>query len=115
MVSDDHLGVARVVEAALSQRAQHLVGTGEADVVAVTAGEVSERAGEERLADADGAEDDDVTMRFEEAQAHELREHALVEGDLRGLVPELQTHRRIEPPRRRGCRRRCCRAARSRR
>jgi hypothetical protein len=35
-------------------------------------------------------------LRLEKAQARELREDALVEGDLRGLIPELQARRGIE-------------------
>jgi hypothetical protein len=80
----------------LLESAEHLVGTCKAHVVAVPAHDVSEGLGDEGLADADGSENADVTMRFEEAQADELREHALVEGNLRGLVPELGTHRGIE-------------------
>ena len=68
----------------------------EADAVAVPARDVSERTREKRLAHADGAEDHDVSMGLEEAKARELGEHALVEGDLRGLVPLLEAHRRIE-------------------
>ncbi len=62
------------------KRAQHLVGAREAHVIAVPARDVAERLRDEGLADADGTEHDDVTMRFEKAQARELGEHALVEA-----------------------------------
>ena len=62
----------------------------------MTASNVTESLGDEGLAHTDGAEHRDVLVRFEEAQAHELGEHALVEGDLRRLVPKLQPHCRVE-------------------
>src|SRR5580658_510450 len=93
----DHLGVAGVVETTLPERAEHGVGAHEADVVAVAAGDVAEGLRHERLADTDGPEDHHVTMGLEESQAHKLGEHALVEGDLGGFVPQLQAHRGIEP------------------
>jgi hypothetical protein len=71
------------------ERAKHLVGTREAHVIAVSASDVTEGLGDESFPHADGTENDDVSMRFEKAQAHELREHALVEADFRSLVPEL--------------------------
>jgi hypothetical protein len=45
---------------------------------------------------ADGPEDAHVAVRFEEAQAHELRQHAFVEADLGRLVPLLEPHRGVE-------------------
>jgi hypothetical protein len=50
----DHDGVTRVVEAGLVKALERLVGACEGDVVAVAAGDVSEGAGDEGLADADG-------------------------------------------------------------
>lgn len=81
---------------ACSPARKKLVGAHETDAVAVAALDVTEGAGEEGLADADGPEHDDVPVSFEEAQAHELGEQALVEGDLRGLVPSLECHVGVE-------------------
>src|SRR6185437_9506116 len=92
-----HDGIARVVEPALAQSLERLIGSCKLHVISVPARDVSEGAREERLADADGAEDAHVTTCFEKAQARELGEHALVERHLRGLVPELEPHGWIEP------------------
>src|SRR5579862_3571952 len=91
-----HLGVVRVVESTLSQKRQHLIGAQEVDVVAMTAGEVTESVGDEGLADADGPENDDVPMRLQEAQRTELCEELLVEGDLGRLVEPLERHVGVE-------------------
>ena len=72
----DHLRIARVVESTLFERAKHLVGTSKTHVVAVSASDVTESLGDERFSHTDGAENDDMPMGLEEAQAHELmREH----------------------------------------
>src|SRR5712691_343622 len=93
----DHFCFARVIQSTLSKPPQHVVAPCEAHVVAVTASDVTESLGDEGLVHVDGPKHVDVLVCFEEAQAHELGEHALVEGDLRCLIPKLQPHRRVEP------------------
>src|SRR5439155_4136139 len=63
---------------------------------AAAAGDVTESLGEEGLADADGADDRDVGVGFEEAQRDQLVEERLVEGHLGGGIPGLELHGRIE-------------------
>jgi len=89
--------LSRVVEAALLEAPQHRVGPREDDVVAVARRDVAEGVREKGLADTDGSEDDDVLARVDEAQAHELCEHALVVADLRRRIPALQRHVGVEP------------------
>src|SRR5580698_7185644 len=57
---------------------------------------MTERAREKRLSNSNGAEDDNVTVGRDEAKRAELMEYSSIEGDLRGLVPSLHHHRRIE-------------------
>src|SRR5688572_13170391 len=91
-----HLSVAGVVETALAKELQHGVRPNEADVVAMTARDVTECGSGEGFADADRPKNHDVPMRFEKAQAGELGKHAAVVGDLGGLVEELEGHALVE-------------------
>lgn len=59
----------------LADRSVRGVGAEEPHAEARAAGKVTERAGEEGLADADGPEDDDVAMSGHEAERAELLEH----------------------------------------
>jgi hypothetical protein len=63
----------------------------EAPRFSTTGSKVTERAGEEGLADTDGSEDDDVAVSGDEAQRAELLEHAPIERDFRRLVPSLES------------------------
>ena len=78
------------------QRLQHLVGADGEDGGAAPAGDVAEGMREKGLADADGADDGDVRVGVEEAQRGELVEERAIEGDLRGGVPSVQAHVRIQ-------------------
>jgi hypothetical protein len=61
------------------------VATEEEHPVSGAAGAVTEGAGEERLADADGPEEEDVLLALEEPEAEEIADPVPVEGD--GGVP----------------------------
>jgi hypothetical protein len=78
------------------QRFEHLVGADSEHGRAAAAGDVAECVGEEGFADAHRADDGDVGMGIEKAERGELVEERPIEGDLRGRVPVLQAHRRVE-------------------
>ena len=75
---------------------QHLIGADREHRRTAPAGDVSEGVGEKRFADADGPDDGDMGVGVEEAQRGELVQECTIEGDLRGRVPALQAHRRVE-------------------
>ena len=62
-----------VVEPRVLERLEHLVGADGEDSGAAPAGDVAERVREKGLADADGADDRDVGVGIEEAQATRAR------------------------------------------
>lgn len=96
-IDDEHpRSIVAVVEAGVFEGFQHLVGADGEDGGAASAGDVAERMGEKRFADADGADDRDVRVCIEEAERRELVEQRPVEGDLRGGVPGLESHGGIE-------------------
>ena len=68
-----------------------LVGALEVHADAPAAGDVAEGGGDERLADADRPEDEDVAGLVDEAQRDELGPHGPVVGDLGGVVPGSST------------------------
>ena len=74
----------------------HALASHEQDAVAAATGDMAEPRGEVGLADADRPEDEDVVMRFEEAQAGELGEKLTIEADLGGVVPGLELERRVQ-------------------
>ncbi len=89
------LGLVAVIEAGVLERLEHLVGADREDGRAAPAGDVTERVREEGLADADGADDGDVGMGFEEPQRHELVEERPIEASPSlSLSQRLETHRR---------------------
>jgi hypothetical protein len=57
---------------------------------------LGEGVGEEGLADADRADEGDVGVGVEEAQRGLLVEERAIEGHLRGTVPRLQDHGRVQ-------------------
>ncbi len=65
----------------LVQFSEHLVGPQEEDAMAPSAGRVPETAGEQGLADPDGAEEEDVFGPFQETEAEELADSISIEGD----------------------------------
>jgi len=81
--AEDLLG--GVVGARLVEFSQEVIGTQEQDVATGAAGGVAKRAGEKRLADTDGAKEDDVLLALDEAEAEEIADTIAVEGD--GSVP----------------------------
>ncbi len=58
--------------------------------MAGAAGGVAEGAGQEGLADADGAEEDDVFVAFDEAETEEVADAVAIEGDRRIPVEALE-------------------------
>jgi hypothetical protein len=78
------------------QRFQHLVGPDRHRGGVAPATDVAQRVREEGLADADGADDRHVGMGVEKPQRGELVEERTVDGDLRGRIPVLQAHGRIQ-------------------
>jgi hypothetical protein len=99
VVDDEELGSEKLSqlllvgeeEACLLERLEHAVGPkGEHRVTAAT-GEMAECVSEEGLADADVADDSDVVMRLDEAERGELGEQSLVEVNLGGGVPVLES------------------------
>src|SRR5678815_6089314 len=69
----------------------------QSDIEARAASDMPERVGDESLADADGAEHDDVAQGLDEPETGELLEHASIECDLRCLIPSLEDHVGVEP------------------
>jgi hypothetical protein len=57
-----------VIGAGLMEALEEVIGAQEADLVAGTTGSVSQGAGEEGFADADGAQEDDVLVTFDKAE-----------------------------------------------
>jgi hypothetical protein len=86
-----HLEVEAGVETSRLQPLQHPVGPLEVDRDPPPAGDVSERSGNEALADPDRPEDEGVALVLDKAHRHQLGEHRLVIGDRSGLVegPDL--------------------------
>lgn len=76
-----------MIGARLEEELEEAVGAEEEDVVARAAGGVAERAGEEGLPDANGAEEDHVFLPFDEAEAEEIPDAVAIEGD-RGVPVE---------------------------
>ena len=92
-----HLGVVAVVEPAGPEPFEEPVAAFEVDAVAAADGGVAEGGGEERLADADGSHDHGVVAAVDEPQRAQLVPDGVVVGDLGGVVPAVQGHRRVEP------------------
>ncbi len=86
--TEDLLG--GMVGASLVKVSQQVVGAQEQDVATGPAGGVTKGAGEKRLADADGTEEDDVLLALEEAEAEEIADAIAVEGNGGVLVEALQ-------------------------
>lgn len=78
------------VGAALVKLAQHDVGSHEHHVVTDPACGVSERAGEERLADAHGSHEDDVLGTLDEAEPEQVADAVSIEGHLGVPVEALE-------------------------
>lgn len=78
------------VGAALVELPQQDVGAQEEHVVPRSTRRMSERAGEERLADADGAHEDDVLGAVDEAEPEQLADAVAVEGHLGVPVEALE-------------------------
>ena len=57
---------------------------------------MAQGVGEKGLADADGPDDGDVSVRVEEAQRRELVEGLAIKGHCRGGVPGVSAHRGIQ-------------------
>ena len=74
-----------VIGAGLVEVLEEVVGAQEEDVAAGAAGGVSQRAGEKRFPDADGAEEDGVLMALEEAETEEVADAIAIKGN--GGVP----------------------------
>jgi len=85
-----------VIQPRVFQRFEHLVGADGTHGGATPAGDVAEGMGEKRLADPDRADQGDMGVRVEEAQRGELIEEGAIEGDLRGRVPGVEAHGRIQ-------------------
>ena len=92
-----HLGVVAVVEPAGAESFEEPVAAFEVDAVAAADGGVAEGGGEERLADPDGAHDHGVVAAVDEPQRAQLVPDGAVVGDLGGVVPAVEGHRRVEP------------------
>ena len=74
-----------VIGAGLVEVLEEVVGAQEEDVAAGAAGGVSQRAGEKRFPDADGAEEDGVLVALDEAETEEVAHAIAIEGN--GGVP----------------------------
>ena len=85
-----------MVDAGLRHLAEVLVGGHEADAVPGADGGVAERLGEEALADADGADEQDVLAAVEELQRAGGVEEAAVEPDLCRPVEVLESAELLE-------------------
>jgi len=85
-----------VVEPGVLEGLEQLVRAQRQRRAAAAAGDVAEGVRQEGLADADWADDRDVRVGFEEAQRDELVPQRPVVGDLRGGVPALELHLRVE-------------------
>ena len=85
-----------VVDAGLRQLAEVLVGGHEADAVPGADGGVAERLGEEALADADGADEQDVLAAVKELQRAGGVEQPAVEPDLCRPVEVLEPAELLE-------------------
>jgi hypothetical protein len=74
-----------VIGARLVEFPQEVIGAQEQDIATGATGGVAERAGEKRLADTDGAKEDDILLALDEAEAEEIADAIAVEGD--GGIP----------------------------
>lgn len=81
--AEDLLG--GVIGTRLVEFAQEVIGAQEQDIATGAAGGVAERTGEKRLADTDGAKEDDILLALDEAKAEEVADTIAVKGD--GGVP----------------------------
>jgi hypothetical protein len=80
----------------VAEAAEQLVGAEHAHLKAGVTREVAEGVRNERLSDADWAEDDHLAMTLAESRRRQLGEDAAVVVDL-GLVPSLEHHVGVEP------------------
>jgi len=92
--TEDPLG--GVVDAGLRHLAEVVVGRGEADAASGADGRVAERLGQEALADADGADEQDVLAAVEELQGEGGVEQAAVEAYGGGPVEVLEAAELLE-------------------
>lgn len=81
--------VGGVVGARLVEALQEVIGAQEADLMTGAAGRVAEGTGQKSLPDADGAEEDDVLVAFDEAEREEVADAVAIEGDRRVPVEAL--------------------------
>jgi hypothetical protein len=78
-------------ESRLLERLEHSVRAKSEHGVAAATGEVAESMSKEGFSDADVTDDGDMVMGFDEAKRGELGEQSLVEVNLGGGVPVLES------------------------
>lgn len=91
-----HRAFPRVIGLGLVQFLEHLIGTQEENAPACAAGGMAKAACEQRLADSDRTEKEDVLRPVDEAEAEEVAHAIAIEGDGSFPVEALQCAHLVE-------------------